>query len=275
MKKETKIAFIGGDARSLCAASYMREKGCHVQTLGYGDDDSPAKILSHTDAAIFPVNQSTDVIKTVDGRAFSLDAILKSANEKIIYFGGEKCEKILHSFLPEATYYDITKCENFAIINADITSEGAIGIMINELPMALSDMSVAVIGAGRIGTSLSEKLVPLCKSVKVFARNAATRENIKKYCEVREIPSFCGKDFDCVVNTVPCRVLSDEQVHKIKKDAHVIELASSPYGFDESEISQICRYIFAPGLPGKVAPQTSGKIMAQAVLDILKGEKLK
>ena len=35
------------------------------------------------------------------------------------------------------------------------------------------------------------------------------------------------------------------------------------------------RFILAPGLPGKTAPISAGKLIAKAILDILKGEKIK
>lgn len=73
-----------------------------------------------------------------------------------------------------------------------------------------------------------------------------------------------------MVNTVPARVMTEEQVERLNQDCVIIELASLPGGFPEGEKGRV---IMAQALPGKTAPRTAGENLAEAVLEALMGER--
>ena len=58
---------------------------------------------------------------------------------------------------------------------------------------------------------------------------------------------------------------------RIKKDTLIIDLASRPGGVDFSAAKELgLRVIWALSLPGKIAPVTSGAIIKDTVMNIIK-----
>ena len=72
--------------------------------------------------------------------------------------------------------------------------------------------------------------------------------------------------FDFVVNTVPDRVLPPEALARLRPEALLLELASSPGGFDPQEAAALgLTALAAPGLPGLTAPDTAAALMKEAI----------
>ena len=67
-------------------------------------------------------------------------------------------------------------------------------------------------------------------------------------------------------------MLFDEyMLNKLRKDTLMIDLASKPGGVDFNIAGKLgLKVIWALSLPGKVAPVSSGEIIAGTVLNILK-----
>ena len=79
------------------------------------------------------------------------------------------------------------------------------------------------------------------------------------------------KRFDIIFNTVPQKIFNSKTLSAAKEGSVFIELASAQSGFDTEIINSLpINYINAPGLPGKIAPDTAGKIMAETVINIIK-----
>ena len=74
--------------------------------------------------------------------------------------------------------------------------------------------------------------------------------------------------WDVLFNTVPSRVITEEILAAMKKDAVIIELASLPGGVDlHGAAKHGIHMITASGLPGKYSPQSAGRIIADTVAD--------
>lgn len=258
-----KISIIGNDARYGYAARELKKHGFDVTT----------DAMKIADAVVIPINQSGATV-VVKGKKLALADVVK-ANAGAAFFGGAALYGSLGDVFDGTRRYDITKNEEFAAENAHLTAEGALGIIIDKMPVAVRGARVAILGYGRVGRALVDVLVPLGALVTVFARSEAARAEAGKICAACDFSSFDGC-FDAVVNTVPASVLTKKQKKRISLDALIIELASAPGGFCQSDISHLgARYINAPGLPGKTAPASAGKIMAKAIYDIIKGENNK
>ena len=256
-----KIAFLGGDKRYVHAAREIASRGYAV---AFGVDMSAV-------AAVIPINQKTCAIKTEMGDISLSDAA--HAMSGAVFFGGEPTDEMVRA-LGGRTYFDLTKDGEFAAGNAVLTAEGALGIMIDRLPFSVRGARVFILGYGKIGRALAPMLCALGADVCVFARSDMERREAEKICRALDFSDFRA-GADCIVNTVPACVLTPAQKDMIG-GAYVIELASAPGGFDESERTALGEmFILAPGLPGKTAPISAGKLIAKAILDILKGEKIK
>ena len=78
---------------------------------------------------------------------------------------------------------------------------------------------------------------------------------------------------DVIFNTVPSRIVSNEQILALDTDTLLIELASAPGGFDFEIAEQYgLKCINAQGLPGKYAPRSAGLAIAEALIKIIDKE---
>ena len=131
-----------------------------------------------------------------------------------------------------------------------------------------------MIGFGRIGKILCHRLRGLGAKVTATARNYADLAWIKAYGyeaeETGRIDDTLGQ-YDVVVNTVPARVLGEGRLSRLKRGCLCLDLASKPGGMDFSAASKLgVKAVWALSLPGEVAPVTSGAIIRDTILNILK-----
>ena len=72
-----------------------------------------------------------------------------------------------------------------------------------------------------------------------------------------------------IFNTVPAVILNEKCLNQIKNDALIIDLASKPGGVDFDTAGKLgLKVVWALSLPGKIAPVTSGEIIACTILNI-------
>lgn len=168
--------------------------------------------------------------------------------------------------------FDYYERDEFAILNAVPTAEGAIEIAMKELPVTIDGSEALVIGNGRIGKILARLLSSLGAKVTVSARKASDyalirTEGHNTACTERLCGLFSSKRFDMIFNTVPHRVLGREELREIPPGTLIVDLASRPGGVDTGAAAEMDHnVIWALSLPGKVAPVTSGRIIGDTVL---------
>lgn len=178
---------------------------------------------------------------------------------------GEKREEILRQH--GIVIRDMMSMEEVAIRNAVATAEGAIAEAISMTTKNLQEMKALVIGFGRCGSVLAEKLKGLCKDVTVMAR----RREVLAQAEGlgfagRTFEMNCIGEYGIIFNTVPSRILFGESLEELKNETVVIDLAGAPGGVDfEFCKKHGIRAKLCSGLPGIYAPETSGIILADAI----------
>lgn len=171
------------------------------------------------------------------------------------------------------TLHDYFAREELAVANAVPTAEGAIQLAMEELPITLHGARVLVIGYGRLGRVLADRLAGLKARVSVAARryaDLAWAENCGYGVEhTGQLEGWlCG--YDLVVNTVPVRVLREAELADLKPGCLVIDLASKPGGVDFDAAARLgVKAFWALSLPGKVAPVTAGKSIKTTIYNIL------
>ena len=163
--------------------------------------------------------------------------------------------------------------EELAVANAVPTSEGAIQIAMEELPITLHRARVLVIGYGRLGKVLAGQLKGLGALVSVAARSwtdLAWAQTCGYGVERSDQLSgwLCG--YDLVINTVPAPVLGWAELSDISGGCLIIDLASKPGGVDFAAAAELgVKVIWALSLPGKTAPVTAGLAIKNTVYNIL------
>lgn len=153
-------------------------------------------------------------------------------------------------------------------LNAVPTAEGALAIAIRELPVILPEVTAVVTGYGRCAKALANRLHLLGARVIVTARRTeALAEAACDGCETILLPAFLEDPLPCQIlfNTIPAPVFTGPCLERLPEDCVFAELA---HGLPAAlEIPSHIRLIRAPGLPGKTAPHTAGRILCDGILD--------
>lgn len=294
MIKQSKIAVLGGDARQYYAADYLCRFFDEVAIWGFGDGvgsrslvkryNAPEEALKGSELCVLPIRVS------MDGNTLScpLDQTSKlellylldifSSNSTIL--GGSVSMGTLNEIhLQGNRYINYFEKEELQIKNALLSAEGALALGITETPFAMFGAKIAVLGYGRIAKFLCDKLSRMGAFVTVFARNANDRAialsyGFNAYPFDNRFINNLSQDFDIIYNTVPSPIIDGLTASRISEQATFIELASFPGGI-ASEAAKLYRgkLIYADGLPGKFAPMTAGRIIAETIVQILTEEE--
>lgn len=157
---------------------------------------------------------------------------------------------------------DLLENEGYLCKNAAITADCALTVGAQALPVVLPGCPVLILGWGRIGKCLAQRLRALRADVAVAARKPGDRAMLNALGYRTEDPATLRQGlirYRLIYNTVPAPVLGPEAVALCRDDCVLVELASRP-GMDSE------RVISARGLPGKDAPGSSGALIAETIL---------
>ncbi len=275
LEKGYDVAVVGGDKRTACMIPFFMERGYRV--IGY-------KIDRRTDRKI-----------EADGYADSLKQAVESAP---VIVGGipmekkgivnlrelsrhiRKHHKIFGGVIPEGfrqecsergiACYDFMKDEGIAIFNAVATAEGAVLEAMLHKQTNIHHSRTLVLGYGRCGKVLGEKLKGLSAHVTVCGSNAAELAMAEAFgMDVLPLKELEGKigEFEYIYNTIPALVIEGEVLKKVGKDALIIDIASGRGGVDYEETQERrVNAVHCLGLPGKYAGEISARRLSEYVI---------
>ncbi len=260
-----KVCIIGGDNRLKSVKHRLEKENFFVNTLGLYPDDKGDIALS--DIIILPVPTTRDgknVFTPLTNKIIPLDEIYKSTQNQLILccnynFKNRNC-------------IDYNTLDSYALLNAVPTAEGAIKIAIENTDYTLWKSKILVIGYGRVGKILADRLKGMGAHVTVSARKpkdfAALEALGFSYINTESLNSlYLG--YDIIFNTVDANVLSDNTIKNLPSNL-LLDL-SSKGGFNLEYAKAVgLNAQKAPALPGKIAPKTAGKILAKTVSELIK-----
>lgn len=271
-------AIIGGDRRMLYAAQAFMQEGDDVVLCGFDMTELPqglrslplSQALAGRDILVLPVRPVSDghISAPYAEEPIPIAQLAEASDQTPVFTGAAG------SVAPylRGKVYDYASREDFAVRNAVLTAEGAVGMLIREWDDAIFGAEILVLGYGRIGRVLSRYLKALGAQVTVAARREASRA----WAQAEGLMT-CDDSFKeiyrmkVVINTVPAPVLTAEHIDRLRPDALIMELASSPGGVDESRAEERgVRLIKAPSLPGRSAPAAAGRIIKDTIRMIIK-----
>lgn len=250
---------MGGDRRQGLLARYIEERGFPV-TCSYPGDTPQWD----ADILILPLPVSKDGVTLFAPRCdktIALSDIFRKFQGRLL-FGG-----MLPKNAP-AGAIDYYTAEEVLLANANATAEGALALAIERTPFLLSGSPALILGGGRIGRFLAAKLTALGAKVTVAARREPTVALCCAYgWDGRLYEDVPYKNYRLIFNTVPATVLDEEHMAMLPKGALLMELASAPGGFDpEIALEHHLKVCYAPGLPGKYAPESAAGFIGQYIL---------
>lgn len=279
------IAILGGDRRIACMAPIFLEEGCRVTCYGTREvtetKSTPVNAASLKDA----LDTSGTVICGIpfekNGYLYCEDRLSLSVSE--LQRCLHKHQNLFAGIIPDdfrrhceersIHCHDFMKDEPLTLFNAIATAEGAILEALAHKETLLHQSNCLVLGFGRCGSLIAERLKGLNATVAISVNRPAQMA----LAETKGFSTFplsaLSKEvqrFDYIFNTIPACYLGAESLPKVRRDCLIIDVASGRKGIDYEkarELSLSC--LFCPGLPGKYAAESCAQRMVKFVLNTL------
>ena len=228
----------------------------YLSTQGYSFTDHPCPEITHLMLDV-PSFLPDGLLRDKS----SIEPILSMVPQNVTLIGGNLTVCSLDSYRK----LDLLKDPQYLAKNAAITADCAVRLCSKDLERTFPDSPALVIGWGRIGKCLAGKLRALGCPVSIAARKEADRALAQALgydaLPIEAIPQRIDT-WHLIFNTVP----SPLPAFHIPQTCHAYELASTP-GLPEGQ------YVRAKGLPGIMAPYSSGMLIAQTIIRLFKEEK--
>lgn len=187
-----------------------------------------------------------------------IEVLLPQLSKEICIVGGN----LSHPKLAGRPTADLLQDPMYLAENAGITAHCAVKLAMQKLPVTLRGCMVLVIGWGRIGKCLAALLRQMGAIVTVAARKTGDRAMLHalNYNTV-PVEGLDTRAYRVIFNTAPEMVLP-----VCPGDSLKIDLASAR-GIGGSDV------VWARGLPGTDAPESSGRLIARTVLRLTSGKE--
>ncbi|HMM05737.1 MAG TPA: dipicolinate synthase subunit DpsA [Clostridiales bacterium] len=271
-----KIAVLGGALREKIVAARLQEEGfpvsvCAVEGMNDIAEATVCDCVRDATVLILPVASNDE-----SGKIFA------PAAEESLYFGEEEmrllaegaviycgvASKMLKAAAKRLNHklVEVMEIDAVAVPNGVLTAEGTLYLAMARFPVAISELKVAVFGYGRVGKATAELFRALQAKVIVFSRNKKEiAEGRRDHIDMRfynGVHAVLTKT-DLVINTVPAIIVNEQMMCHMSKEVLLIDLAAAPGGVDREVAKERgIEVLNAPGIPGKYAPVSAGKILA-------------
>lgn len=278
------FGIIGGDKRQLFLAKAIYDSGYSVMLGGFDRLRSTGNLVlgdikavaAKCDVMILPVPsvRADGSINTPFSDECTVldDELIGILIKKPVFIAMK--DKFLKAYpqFEKAEIFDYAAKDEFAILNALPTAEGAVEVAMNKFEGTIADSRCLITGYGRIGKVLAEMLKNMKAEVTVSARKSSDLAFVQAfgYDEINTNKMSDVRNFDLVFNTVPSMIFNRELLLNTDKNTIIIDLASLPGGvdFEAAHILGIDA-VRALALPGKCAPKTAGEIIKKTVFNTI------
>lgn len=268
------IAIIGGDKRTACMAPVFMQKG--YQAICYGT----VRIdTSHNLTFASSLRQAIDSAPVV---VCGIPIENSKERPEIKISEIQRClrkrQKIFGGVIPDSFRriceergigcYDFMADMSVTIFNAIATAEGAILEAMLHRDTNLHKSPTLVLGYGRCGKVLADKLNGLSAQVCVCSAdkeelalaNALGFHTFSLTRLKHEIHTF-----SYIFNTIPAVIITKDCLERLSPDALIIDIASGKGGVEYTADSSH-HALHCMGLPGKYASQSSAKRLVEYVI---------
>lgn len=280
------ISIIGGDLRTVKLIKLLAQDKNKIKSWGFENceelldfekKNDNLKIHNNLDEALqnqiiigpTPFTKDRKYICTqYTNQKLEIQTLANKIRDKLLIGGSIPAE-----ILEQIETIDILKDERLVILNAISTVEGTIEIAIKETQKNLYNSNILIIGYGRIGKILVDRLTAFKANVYCSARGKditwieAYGSKSIKYEELNKKIDM----FDIIINTVPVLILNKKRLELLNKNTLLIDVASAPGGIDFEVARQLnIKTIWALGIPGKIAPISSAEYIKETIYNIIK-----
>lgn len=281
------VVVLGGDMRgAYCAGRLSREREYNVVIAGLkgrAEGDKEERLPEHADILVLPYVSLTSgedgrmYISSVQaGERISFESAAGLVKRGTAVFCGRLPEQCAKALIDRgAKLYDWFSDEELTLKNAALTAEGAAQIITGESKDGVGGSDILILGCGRVARACAKLFCSMGGSVTVAARKESDRRFAVSQgwsgAALDDIDSW--RRADVIVNTIPARVIGEEELRSVKPGGWILELASKPYGLDFEEAKRLgVRAVLGSGLPGKFTPEAAGENMACYVIKAAGGD---
>lgn len=265
-------AFIGGDMRAVYAARMLRARGFEVAAAALTSEEEGVGLerAAAADYVVLPMpfEKNGMLNAPFSDRVIPIDEVAAAVGGRRVLCGGKGGRYFKN-------YINYAENEGFILENAAITAEGAAMRYCSLSGRTVRGSRVSVIGYGRVGRAVATLFSAMGAKVTVIARSEAAREEAR----AGGLSAVCMEGMGCAfsesdgaVNTVPARVITEEQIAKLPERAVIVDLASSPGGTDFSAAyARGIRAELSLALPGRTAPYSAAMALCDLIIDLTGG----
>ncbi len=283
-----KVAIMGGDAREVILAQHLAELDVLVKAAGLPVNGKNiirckdmAEAMDNVDSLILPVPGVNEEMKLFSAYVETsmylteeLLAKLPQGSPVFVGVGKSPLKKLIEKM--GLRLIEVMEINEVAILNSIPSAEGAVQLAMDNMPITIHGSRAWVMGFGRTGITLARVLQALGAKTTVVARNVsqlARAEEMGLETARYSQSDIFSEEVDVIFNTVPALVLNETILRCLPTGVLIIDIASAPGGTDFNAAKKLgIQAELAPGLPGKVAPITAGRILAKVVPRLLADE---
>ena len=213
--------------------------------------DAPCADVTHLLLGV-PSLEADGSMKNGDPLAPILEVLPRS----ITIVGGN----LDHPTIEKYAKTDLLKNEDYLWENAVITADCAVSLARQRMNRCWKDTSVLILGFGRIGFHLALMLKALGAKATVAARKESALAQAESMgLHTTSLNALDPGPFTVIFNTIPHMVLPEELCKSCDSGCIRMDLASRP-GIGGTGV------IWARGLPGKYAPESSADLIVKTIL---------
>ena len=283
------------DERLYYCGLFLQEKGYEVQIVRTPEEWIPEKVrVSDLDFVFLPIRGTEDGSIQMNGTRMDLRPLLEELKPEAKVLAGLWSDYV--RFLP-CSFVCYQEDLEFAAKNSLLTAEGVLHLLLRKTPKSLFSYTYDVVGGGRVGTAVCDLLRRLGLSVRLISHSG------RKGAVPLEEWQNAGRPSDVVVNTATAPVITEAFVRTWSGSApsgvpgpapgtfpgpasgtisgpvfrpasgpapgpvRVFDLSSRMAGTEPAaRTHENIIYIAAPPLPGLVAPESAGQLLAKAFL---------
>ena len=168
------------------------------------------------------------------------------------------------------TVIDVSLDDVFVEENARLTADGTVGRILTEQKAAPSELSIGIIGYGRIGKRLLNLLSFMGARITLFTTRDTLRRELgmigvyTESCRALSDASRANElsKLDVIINTAPASFMSEEVASSLPATT-VIELASG------NNFPKAANAVHYASVPAAMYPKSAGKVLRDSVLRML------
>ncbi len=249
------------------AFCYLEQSGYECDSIGLYPDDNGN--IDTSNAVLLPIPTTKDKVNVfcpLTNKEIPLDFVNGLPEDKLVLSGNLTLDR------KNTIRYD--SYEEFAVLNAVLTAEGAISEVIKNTDYALFDARILITGFGRVSKALLSRLIPFSKNITVSARKALDFAYLNalniNYINTYEINKSTEK-YDIIFNSIDAPILNN--CENLLENTLIADLSTLGCIQKATAESLGAQYIKMSGLPGKTAPKSAGKIISDTVISILNARR--